>query len=428
MLALLRRRDFALLWLGGLVSVTGDWVLRAALPYFVYEQTGSTVATAGMIAAALAPGIVLGSVAGVFVDRWNRKHVLVAGNLLQAGTVTLLLLVPHEGWLWVVFAVAAAQSLIASFASPAESALLPTLVSDEQLVAANALNVVNNRIGRLLGLPLGATLLATLGLELVVLVDAASFVLAALLVSPIAAPPAVRRLRAAEGAVSAVASSAWAAFWGEWLDGLRLVRRERVLAVVFGVLGLMTFGGTMLDPLTVAWVRDVLGEGPQVYALLLTAHAASGIAGAVLVSRIDVRLAPRLLVGWSSIAAGVALAVRYNVPSVPLALGLSLFVGLTSVASAVGVETLVQRAVRDDYRGRVFGALGATGSLLSLLGALTAGVLAEVVGLVTMLNVASALIALAGIVVLRAFAPPTATASAEQALARPTLPSRTARS
>jgi MFS family permease len=416
MLALLRRRDFALLWLGGLVSVTGDWVLRAALPYFVYEQTGSTVATAGMIAAALAPGIVLGSVAGVFVDRWNRKRVLVAGNLLQAGTVALLLLVPHGGWLWIVFAVAAAQSLIGSFTSPAESALLPTLVNDEQLVAANALNVVNNRIGRLLGLPLGATLLAMLGLELVVVVDAASFVLAALLVSPIVAPPAARVLRAAEGAATA-AGSAWAAFWGEWLDGLSLVRRERVLAVVFGVLGLMTFGGTMLDPLTVAWVRDVLGEGPQVYALLLTAHAASGIVGAVLVSRIDVRLAPRLLVGWSSIAAGIALAVRYNVPSVPLALGLSLFVGLTSVASAVGVETLVQRAVRNDYRGRVFGALGATGSLLSLLGALTAGVLAEVVGLVTMLNVASALVALAGIVVLRAFSPAAAAASAEQALA-----------
>jgi MFS family permease len=417
MLALLRRRDFALLWLGGLVSVTGDWVLRAALPYFVYEQTGSTVATAGMIAAALAPGIVLGSVAGVFVDRWNRKRVLVAGNLLQAGTVALLLLVPHGGWLWIVFAVAAAQSLIGSFTSPAESALLPTLVHDEQLVAANALNVVNNRIGRLLGVPLGATLLAALGLELVVVVDSASFVLAALLVSPIVAPPAAQVLRAADRAVAAAAGSVWAAFWGEWLDGLRLVGRERVLAVVFGVLGLMTFGGTMLDPLTVAWVRDVLGEGPQVYALLLTAHAASGIAGAVLVSRIDVRLAPRLLVGWSSIAAGIALAVRYNVPSVPLALGLSLFVGLTSVASAVGVETLVQRAVRDDYRGRVFGALGATGSLLSLLGALTAGVLAEVVGLVTMLNVASALIALAGIVVLRAFSPAAAAASAEQALA-----------
>jgi len=82
MLAVLRRRDFGLLWLGGLISVAGDWVLYAALPYFVYARTGSTVATAGMIVAELAPGVVLGSIAGVFVDRWNRKRVLVVANVL----------------------------------------------------------------------------------------------------------------------------------------------------------------------------------------------------------------------------------------------------------------------------------------------------------------------------------------------------------
>ena len=73
----LLRRDFALLWTGGLVSIAGDWVLNAALPFFVYERTGSTIATAGMIVAELAPGVVIGSIAGVFVDRWDRKHVLV---------------------------------------------------------------------------------------------------------------------------------------------------------------------------------------------------------------------------------------------------------------------------------------------------------------------------------------------------------------
>ena len=90
---LLLRRDFALLWTGGLVSIAGDWVLNAALPFFVYERTGSTIATAGMIVAELAPGVVIGSVAGVFVDRWDRKHVLVVANVLQAATVGALLLV-----------------------------------------------------------------------------------------------------------------------------------------------------------------------------------------------------------------------------------------------------------------------------------------------------------------------------------------------
>src|SRR4051795_6504169 len=165
MLPVLRRRDFALLWVGGLVSVAGDWVLYAALPFYVYERTGSTLATAGMIVAELAPSFVLGSVAGVFVDRWDRRRVLVAANLAQAAAVALLLVVARGGPLWIVFAVAAVQAAAAAFAIPAESALLPSLVPDEDLVPANALNALNNRLGRLIGLPIGAALYGALGLE-----------------------------------------------------------------------------------------------------------------------------------------------------------------------------------------------------------------------------------------------------------------------
>jgi MFS family permease len=395
-LSVLRRRDFALLWTGGLVSVAGDWVLNAALPFFVYEETESTVATAGMIVARLAPAVLLGSLAGVFVDRWSRKRVLVWTNLLQAATVALLLLVPGEGWIWVVFVVAAAQSALAAFSSPAETALLPMLVDDTELLAANALNALNNRLARLAGVPLGGALLASTGLEAVVLVDAATFVAAAALVAPIAAPPIRRAVVAA--------ASAWESFWLEWLDGLRLVRRERAIAFLFVVFGLMTFSGTMLDPLTVAWVRDVLGEGPQVFAWILTVHAASGIAGSLLVGRLGGRFKARDLVGWAPLVAGAALAVRHNVPEVALALGMSAVAGVTSVASSIGAETLAMQSVRDEFRGRVFGSLNATLGLLSLAGAAAGGVLAELVGIVPMLNVATALIALAGVVVLRTYA------------------------
>jgi MFS family permease len=401
-LGVLRSRNFALLWFGGLVSVAGDWVLYAALPFFVFQQTGSTVATAGMVAAELAPGVLLGSVSGVFVDRWDRKRVLLVVNLVQAAAVALLLLVPH-GWLWLVYVVAVVQSAVASFSMPAEGALLPTLVPDEQLVPANALNTLNNRLARLVGVPVGGIMLGTLGLEPVVLVDCASFVVAALLIAPIAAPRRARPAQGEDGSGVALAGSAWAAFGREWIDGLRLVRRERSIAVIFGVLGLMTFGGTMLDPLYPAWVRETLGGGPTVYASLLTAHAASGIVGALLVGRFGARLTSRHLVGWTSLIAGIALAVKFNVPSVGLALTLSALGGMTSAASVVGVETLVQRGVSDEYRGRVYGSLGASGALLSLTGAWAGGALAEVVGVVPMLDVAAGLVFLAGVVVLRVF-------------------------
>jgi MFS family permease len=387
-LAVLRRRDFSLLWLAGLVSVAGDWVLMTALPFFVYVETGSTLATAGMTAAELAPAIVLTSPAGVFVDRWDRKRVLVVTNLLQAATVAALLLV-GEGQLWVVYVVAAVQSAVAAFAGPAESALLPTLVPRDLLVEANAMNALNNRLGRLAGVPLGAALFSWWGLEAVVVVDALTFVAAALLVVPIVAP---RPPRAAEEEVLG--------FWREWLAGVDVVRTDRTIAVLFVVFGLMTFGGTMLDPLHVPWVRDLLGEGVGVVALLSMVSSLSGIAGSLVVGALGHRASPRHLIGWGSALAGVLLLVKFNVPVLWLAVALSVVGGVTAVASSVGVETLAQERTPEHVRGRVFGSLQASIWLASLLGAAVGGVLGEVAGLVPALDLAAALVGLSGAVVL----------------------------
>jgi MFS family permease len=391
-LAVLRRRDFGLLWLAGLVSVAGDWVLMTALPYVVYDRTGSVLATAGMVAASLVPSILLSSFAGVFVDRWDRRRVLVVTHLAQALAVTALLLVGDAG-LWVVYAVAAAQSALASFSQPAESALLPTLVPEEQLVAANSLNVLNNRLGRLAGVPLGALLLAVAGLPLVVVVDALSFLAAATLVAAMAH-------RDTGPETDQAAGSAFARFWSEWVAGLRIVRQDRTIAVLFVVFGLMTFGGTMLDPLFVPWVVDVLGEGVEAVAILTVTASLGGILGSLVVGHFGGRLSARTLIGWGSVAAGVLLLAKFHIPTLWVAIVLSALAGIPAVASSVGVETLAQERTPEHLRGRVFGSLQATVWLMSLLGAVVGGLVGELVGLLPALDLAAALVLLSGIVVL----------------------------
>jgi MFS family permease len=394
-LAVLRRRDFGLLWLAGLVSVAGDWVLATALPYVVYVQTGSVLATAGMVAAELVPSIVLGSFAGVFVDRWDRRRVLVASNLLQAAVVVTLLLAA-DGALVVVYVVAAAQSALAAFAQPAESALLPSLVGEDELVPANALNVLNNRLGRLVGTPVGAVLLSLAGLEAVVVVDALTFVLAAGLVA-LMTPTSEPRTA---GHALAEAESALARFWSEWLAGLSAVREDRTIAVLFVVFALMTFGGTMLDPLFVPWVTDVLGQGVGAVAVLTTTSSLAGIAGSLVVGGLGRRASARSLIGWGSLVAGVVLLLRYNLPFLWVAVALSAVGGVTAVASSVGVETLAQERTPEHLRGRVFGSLQATVWLASLLGAVVGGLVGELVGLLPALDLASVLVGLSGAVVL----------------------------
>jgi MFS family permease len=395
-LAVLRRRDFSLLWLAGLVSMAGDWVLMTALPYVVYVQTGSVLATAGMVAAELAPSILLSSFAGVFVDRWDRRRLLVVTNLLQALTVTALLLV-GDGSLWVVYVVAAAQSAVASFSQPAESALLPSLVPAEELVPANALNVLNNRIGRLVGTPLGAVLLGLGGLEMVVVVDALSFVGAAALV---AAMTVSGPRSGADRPAIGEAETAFARFWAEWVEGLRIVRDDRTIAMLFVVFGLMTFGGTMLDPLFVPWVRDVLGQGVWAVALLMTTSSLAGIAGSLVVGSLGTRIPARALIGWSSVLAGLLLIAKFNIPVVWVAVALSALGGVTAVASSVGVETLAQERTPEDVRGRVFGSLQATIWLMSLLGAVVGGVVGEALGVLPALDLASVLVGVSGVVAL----------------------------
>src|SRR5215212_6920564 len=178
MFTLLRQRNFARLWFGGLISIMGDSVLNVALPFFVYQVSGSTLATAVMVAAELLPRLLFGSVAGVFVDRWDRKNVMILTSVAQGLVILPLLLVRSVESIWIVYLVSFLQTTLAMFFGPAENALLPLLVREEELLAANSLNALNNNIARIIGPPIGGVILAAAGLSGVVLFDSVTFLVA----------------------------------------------------------------------------------------------------------------------------------------------------------------------------------------------------------------------------------------------------------
>src|SRR6201986_749013 len=99
MLATLRQRNFALLWFGSLISFVGDWVLLIALPVYIYDLTGSTLATGAMFIAQTLPRLLFGSLAGVFVDRWDRRWTMIVANL----ACTAVLPVHSVADLWIVY-------------------------------------------------------------------------------------------------------------------------------------------------------------------------------------------------------------------------------------------------------------------------------------------------------------------------------------
>src|ERR671910_2426024 len=209
MLAVLRQRDFSLLWFGGVLSVIGDYFLFIALPFFVYERTGSVLATGAMFAAETMPRLLFGSVAGVFVDRWDRKKTMVISDLSRALILVPLLVVAAGGPLGLVYAVAFVESSVSMFFLPAKSATIPNLVAERDLTAANSLNQLTEEIPSLVGALLGGALLGVVGLSGLVLLDITTYLASALLIFLIRASTAAAPDEEPE-VTPEVAVSAWA--------------------------------------------------------------------------------------------------------------------------------------------------------------------------------------------------------------------------
>ncbi len=397
MLAVLRQRNFMLLWLGGLISLTGDRAMRIALPVYVYQQTGSTLATAVMAATYYLPAVLLGSVAGVFVDRWDRRRIMIVTNLIQAAVMLLLLLVRSDAWLWLVYLVSFVDTSVSMFFQPAESAVVPNLVDEEHLIQANSLGALNNNIARLAGPPVGGLLIALFGLGSVAIFNGASFLIAAVLISLISAPT---RQSPAAGDVTEAAVSSWVGVWREWLDGLRLVRGDRLIAALFIVMSITSFGGAMIDPLFHPFVLSVLDSSPAASGWLLTTGAIGGLTAGLLVGRFGSRLPPKHLAGYGTVVTGTFMVAAYNQTSLPVVMVLLFLMYIPVVGAGVGVQTMAQAGTPDRYRGRVYGALYTTMALLSLAGVGLAGVLGEIFGIVPMLTTAGCITILSGILAL----------------------------
>lgn len=423
MLATLRNRDFSLLWLGGLISLAGDWTLNIGLPIGLFALTRSIQVLSVAMVVGMLPSVLFGSFAGVFVDRWDRRRTLIVSNLLLAALLLPILLVRSESQIWIVYPILFLESCLEQFTRPAQSALLPSLVGAERITSANSLLSFSNSLARLLGPALGGLIAGFFGLTGVALADGASFLLAALLIALIgwraptsiepAAPtdehPFVKGLR-------------------EWLDGLGVIFRERTLALIFAVIAITSIGEGVMGVLFVVFVVTTLHGGAQDLGGMMSAQAVGSLIGGALCGLLGNRLVSRWSLGLSAMIFGAIDLAIFNAPRyfaglaalpqvpwlspvslVAFELGLFVLVGVPAVAMFTGLQSLMQLRAPERYLGRVFGALGACMALFSIAGAGIAGWQGPRLGAVTLLNIQSAGYLAAGLLLLLLITRATAT-------------------
>jgi Na+/melibiose symporter-like transporter len=378
---LTRQRDYRLVLSAGLVSLTGDWILRTGLAFQVYVLTGSTLASGGLLLSSFVPMVVLGSLAGVFVDRWDRRRTMIVTNLLHAILLLPLLAVRDESAIWIVYAVVLVQSCLQQFFRPAEQSLIPVLVEPRQLVTANALNSQTSDIARLIGAGIGGLLAGLGGLPLLALVDAATFLFAAGLIVRVRHRVVRTLTRSATGAIQRLKA--------EWTEGLRLCVAGPGMRLLFVFCLVTGVGEGVMSTLFAPFVSAELGGDGTAYGLIVSSQAVGGIAGGLIAAAIGSRLPAATMWGVGAFLFGLIDLALFCYPlvsdSLIPAFVCMIVVGLPGAFTVAGMMTVLQRLTEDASRGRIFGAISAAEGVAVLIGIASAGVLGDLVGIIPVL-------------------------------------------
>jgi len=391
----LRIRDFRLMWAGGLVSALGSWLLTLAIPTHIFLVTGSLRAAGQTIAAEYLPLLLLGPVAGVFADRWDRRRLMIGTNLFCAGAVAVMLLGLAPGRYGVLYAALAAENAGLVLYAPAWQARTPAVVGTGSLLSsANALNAASGGVVRLAGGPLGGILLVLIGARWLIVADAASYLLSALALT-------LTTRAAAESPVARVTSGAVAR---DLLEGARVLLRQPAARALFPVTVVFLAANASLSAILIPFGIQRLG-GSEHTGFVLCGLGAGFLAGAPVIRLLLDRTQTRILLAVSLAATAAAYLGLFSSTSLATALPAAAAVGLFGSMSLVIPQTTMQRVIPGAVLGRI-GAAFLTGEAAATLAGAAAGPFGAQAAGLTVVAAVAALVTLTAAGLARLLIPP----------------------
>jgi len=393
-----RRRDIGTYLTACFVSDVGDSALWLALGVWVRELTGSSSA-AGLVFLAFILGGFASPLTGILADRLPRLPAIIATNLVAAVGLAPLLLVHDRGTAWIVYPVMLFYGVAGSLVTTCQGALVPLVVGADSLGRVNGISATLNQVIRVIAPGAGAGLFVWLGGRSVVLIDAATFVVAAGLLTTLRVREAPRR-RDPEPGAEPVASAAPAdagrvrRFLSETLVGMRHLWTTPVLRqlIASSVLAFLVVG--FFETLIFAISTQLLHHSAAFAGAMATAQGVGGIGGAILASWAIKRLPPGVLVALGFGILGVT-CVGLLVPDSTLALVAMACMGASVPFVTIGLITALQLNTPDAIRGRVIGAFQLCVSVPQSVSIALGALLLPFIGPRPLLVIASAVLLLA---------------------------------
>ena len=354
-LELLRsNRNFRQLWLGQVVSQLGDWFNTMALYALLQSLTEKSGRAIGLVLVArFLPSFIVGPLSGVVADRFSRRTIMIVSDILRAIVVLGFLLVRKPEHVWLVYALTILQLVFSTFFEPAKTAVIPSIVSERELLAANAISSVTWSVMLTLGAAFGGLVTGWFGTDAAFVLDSLTYLSSALLVASVRFPRRPARVKSKLTVTKALGIT-------DTLEGARYVwQRPRVFALMMvkpawggggGILTLLAVFGEKIFPVG---GKAAIGVG-----VLYAARGIGTAIGPIVMRRVsgETRESMETYIGAAFLIGGIGYIAFGSATSFVLAIIVLMFAHAGGSILWVNSTVLLQRAVEDNFRGRVFAA------------------------------------------------------------------------
>jgi MFS family permease len=364
--SIFRNRAFSWLWTGQLISTVGSALTSLAAGILIFRLTGSALSVGMMLMATALPTLVVGLVAGVFVDRYDRKKIMIASDVIRAVLVFMIpFLIPYSiAWLYILVAL---SSAVGQFFDPAHESVLPEVASDEELAAANSMIAISSFGSTAIGFAASGLIASRFAIEWAFYIDAITFLVSALLIS---------RIRIEKLKVEGKTNVKTVIF--NLREGANFLLGNSILRSIFLVGTVYTVSIGLWNSLLLPFALRALNATEFEYGLQEGLTSVGFVIGSLLMAKFAERLREGQWVVISMVGMAIS-GIFYGLSSsIPIAIALVMVTGFTNAPYGIARRLLVQRNTPREVRGRVNSVLFVSRDVVLLIGMAAAG-LADVI-------------------------------------------------
>lgn len=382
--AVFRHRSFRRLWLAQFVSTSGDALTLLAASIFVFRLTGSALSVGLMMVSTAAPSLFIGLLAGVFVDRYDRRKIMMIADFTRAVLVFLLpFLVPfHIAWLYIIVALIA---MLGTFFNPAHESVLPEIATDEELAAANSFIAISSFGSTAVGFALSGIITSLASIDVAFYLDSLTFLISALLIASIRIP---------HTAVSETTNIRTVI--RNLQDGFNYLRELTILRSTLIVMAMIYLSFGLWNALLLPFTSRILGADELVFGIQEGLTSVGFILGSLVMVNIANRLREGQWIAIGMLGMGVLWLTYANTTSIPVAILLVFLAGLLNPLMSVGRRLIIQRNTTREIRGRITSVFLVAANVAFIVGMSAAG-LADIVDIRVMMMAAALIATAAGL-------------------------------